>query len=127
MAEAAEVGPVAPGARRRLGFAAAGVLLGAADTYVVVIALPAVMSAVGIGLAHLQEATPIISGFLLGYVAALPLLGRLSDLYGRAPVLTACLIIFATGSLITASATSLGAVVVGRTLQGAGGGGLVPV
>jgi MFS family permease len=120
-------GQVPRGARLRLGFASAGVLLGAADTYVVVIALPAIMTSVGVDLAHLQEATPIISGFLLGYVAVLPLLGRLSDLYGRAPVLTACLVVFAGGSLLTASANTLGVVVVGRTLQGAGGGGLVPV
>jgi MFS family permease len=115
------------GARLRLGFATAGVLLGAADTYVVVIALPAIMASVGIDLAHLQEATPIISGFLLGYVAVLPLLGRLSDTYGRAPVLSACLVLFAAGSLVTASADSLAAVVAGRTMQGVGGGGLVPV
>ncbi len=85
MAKAVEPAPT--GARWRLGFAGAGVLLGAADTYVVVIALPAIMSSVGVDLAHLQQATPIISGFLVGYVAVLPLLGRLSDLYGRAPVL----------------------------------------
>jgi MFS family permease len=119
--------PVSPGARLRLGFASAGVLLGAADTYVVVIALPAIMSSVGVDLAHLQQATPIISGFLVGYVAVLPLLGRLSDLYGRSPVLIGCLLLFAGGSLLTASATTLGAVVAGRALQGAGGGGLVPV
>lgn len=115
------------GARRRLGFATAGVLLGAADTYVVVVALPSIMSSVGVDLAHLQEATPIISGFLVGYVAVLPLLGRLSDLHGRGPVLSACLVVFAAGSILTGSANTLGAVVVGRTLQGAGGGGLVPV
>ena len=124
---AGAVGQLPPGSRLRLGFASAGVLLGAADTYVVVIALPAIMSSVGIDLAHLQQATPIISGFLVGYVAVLPLLGRLSDIHGRSPVLVACLVVFAGGSLITGSATSLGAVVAGRALQGAGGGGLVPV
>jgi MFS family permease len=116
-----------PGAGRRLGFAALGVLLGAADTYVVVIALPAIMSSIGIDLSHLGQATPIISCFLLGYIAVLPLLGRLSDLFGRGPVLLSCLLVFALGSLVTASANSLVEVVVGRTLQGAGGGGLVPV
>ncbi|MGH7721402.1 MAG: MFS transporter [Candidatus Dormibacteria bacterium] len=124
---AAAISRAPAGGRLRLGFASAGVLLGAADTYVVVVVLPAIMSAVGLDLAHLQEATPIVSGFLLGYVAALPLLGRLSDLHGRTPVLRACLVVFAAGSLITASANTLAAVVVGRTLQGAGGGGLVPV
>ncbi len=118
---------VPAGARLRLGFAAGGVLLGAADTYVVVVALPAIMTSVGVDLSHLQQATPIISGFLVGYVAVLPLVGRLSDLNGRGPVLTGCLVVFAAGSLLTASATNLGIVVTGRALQGAGGGGLVPV
>jgi len=102
-------------------------MLAAADTYVVVLALPAIMGDVGIGLDHLEQATPIISGFLLGYVALLPLLGRLSDLLGRGPVFSGCLFAFAAGSLITASAHDLLGTVVGRTLQGMGGGGLVPV
>jgi MFS family permease len=111
----------------QLGFAAAAVLLAAADTYVVVVALPAIMSGVGIGLDQLQRATPIISGFLLGYVAVLPLLGRLSDVVGRRPVFVGCLIGFSVGSLITATSHDLATVVLGRALQGVGGGGLVPV
>jgi MFS family permease len=103
------------------------VLLAAADTYVVVLALPSIMGDVGIGLERLQEATPIVSGYLLGYVAMLPLLGRLSDIHGRRPVFIACLLAFATGSLLTASAQGLPMVVAGRTIQGLGGGGLVPV
>jgi MFS family permease len=111
----------------RLGFAAASVMLAAADTYVVVLALPAIMSDIGLSLDHLEAATPIISGFLLGYVALLPLLGRLSDVLGRAPVFAGCLLVFAFGSLVTSSAQDLTGAVVGRALQGAGGGGLVPV
>ncbi|HWW09830.1 MAG TPA: MFS transporter [Candidatus Acidoferrales bacterium] len=116
-------------ASRRLavGIAAGGVLLSAADTYVIVLALPAIMGDVGIGLDQLQQATPIISGFLLGYVAVMPLLGRLSDLYGRRPLFLICLALFAAGSLVTASAHELNSVVAGRALQGIGGGGLVPV
>jgi MFS family permease len=115
------------GAGWRLGFAAAGVMLAAADTYVVVLALPAMMADIGLSLDHLEAATPIISGFLLGYVALLPLLGRLSDILGRAPVFVGCLLVFAFGSLVTSSAHDLTGAVVGRALQGAGGGGLVPV
>jgi len=111
----------------RLGFAAAGVMLAAADTYVVVLALPAMMADIGLTLDHLEAATPIISGFLLGYVALLPLLGRLSDILGRGPVFVGCLLTFAFGSLVTSSAQDLTGAVVGRALQGAGGGGLVPV
>jgi MFS family permease len=111
----------------RLGVACAAVLLAAADTYVVVLALPAMIGDVGVSIDQLQKATPILSGFLLGYVAVMPLIGRLSDVYGRRPVLLACLAMFAAGSLITASAHDLGTVVAGRALQGLGGGGLVPV
>ena len=122
----AEAG-VPPRSGWRLGFAAALVMLAAADTYVVVLALPSIMAGVGLSLDHLEAATPIVSGFLLGYVALLPLLGRLSDRVGRAPVFTGCLVAFAFGSLVTASAQDLTGAVVGRALQGAGGGGLVPV
>jgi MFS family permease len=116
-------------ARRRwiLAIAAASVLVAAMDTYVIVLALPAIMADVGIGVDQLQAATPIVSGFLLGYVVVMPLLGRLSDLHGRRPLLLLCLAVFAAGSLVTASATDLDSVVAGRALQGLGGGGLVPV
>ncbi|MEA2637262.1 MAG: hypothetical protein QOE18_319, partial [Chloroflexota bacterium] len=110
-----------------LAIAAAAVLIAAIDTYVIVLALPAMMADVGIGIDQLQAATPIISGFLLGYVVVMPMLGRLSDVYGRRPLLLLCLAVFAAGSLVTASAHDLGSVVAGRALQGLGGGGLVPV
>ena len=63
------------------------VALAAADTYVVVLALPDMMKGVGLGIDALQKATPIISGFLLGYIAVLPLIGRLSDVVSRRRVL----------------------------------------
>src|SRR5215217_561805 len=102
------------------------VLVTAADTYVVVLALPDILTGVGVGLDELQRATPIIGGFLLGYTATLPLLGRLADLRGRIPVLVGCLLLFALGSLLTATADALGSAVLGRGLQGIGAGGLVP-
>jgi MFS family permease len=102
------------------------VLVTAADTYVVVLALPDILTGVGVGLDELQRATPIVGGFLLGYTATLPLLGRLADLRGRVPVLVGCLLLFALGSLLTATAADLGPAVLGRGLQGIGAGGLVP-
>jgi len=114
-------------ARLLLGLAAVAVAFAAADTYVVVLSLPAMMGSVGLSIDQLQRAAPIVSGFLLGYVAMLPLIGRIADLRGRTPVLVAALVVFAFGSLVTAAAYDLGSLVTGRFLQGVGGGGLVPV
>ncbi|MDI6908616.1 MFS transporter [Nocardioides sp.] len=109
-----------------LSLAAVAVAFAAADTYVVVLALPDMMASTGIPVDQLQRAAPIISGFLLGYVAMLPLIGRLADLRGRVPVLVAALLVFALGSLVTTLAYDLPSMVSGRFLQGVGGGGLVP-
>ncbi len=117
--------PAAP--RVLLALASVAVAFAAADTYVVVLALPDMMGSVGLSIDELQRAAPIVSGFLLGYVAMLPLLGRIADLRGRVPVLVASLVVFAFGSLITAAAYDLPSLIGGRFLQGVGGGGLVPV
>ena len=101
-------------------------MLAAADTYVVVLALPDMMAGAGLGIESLQRGTPIISGFLLGYIAVLPLIGRLADMMPRQRILIACLLIFAVGSVVTAVAVELPVMVGGRFLQGVGGGGLVP-
>ena len=114
-------------ARLLLGLAAVAVAFAAADTYVVVLSLPDMMGSVGLSVDELQRAAPIVSGFLLGYVAMLPLIGRIADLRGRTPVLVAALVVFAFGSLVTAAAYDLESLVAGRFLQGVGGGGLVPV
>ena len=102
------------------------VALASADTYVVVVALPDMMAGVGLGLDELQRATPIISGFLLGYIAVLPLIGRLSDLVARQRILLFCLALLVVGSAVTAVSVELPVLVAGRVLQGIGGGGLVP-
>lgn len=112
--------------RATLALACTAVGFAAADTYVVVLALPDMMSGVGLSIDELQRAAPIVSGFLLGYVAMLPLIGRIADLRGRLPVLVFSLLVFAVGSLITAASLDLTTIVLGRFLQGLGGGGLVP-
>ena len=112
--------------RTLLTFCAVAVAFAAIDTYVVVLALPEMMTSVAISAQDLQRAAPIISGFLLGYVAILPLIGRVADLRGPVPVLVASLVTFTIGSLVTAVGYDLAFVVAGRFLQGLGGGGLVP-
>jgi MFS family permease len=114
------------GGRVLLGLAAVAVGFAAADNYVVVLALPDMMGSAGLSAEDLQQAAPIISGFLLGYIAMLPLIGRIADIRGRVPVLVGALVIFALGSLVTAAAYDLRSVVVGRLVQGVGAGGLLP-
>jgi len=115
-----------------LGLAGAGLFIAALDAYVVVTLLPGMIADVGLTIDRFEQATPIVTGFLGGYVVAMPLLGAYSDARGRAPVYAACMVAFAVGSAITATAglwsfAGLPWLVVGRVLQGLGGGGLVPL
>jgi MFS family permease len=112
--------------RTLLALAAVAVAFAAADTYVVVLALPEMMAAVGVPIDQLEKAAPIVSGFLLGYVAMLPLIGRIADLRGRVPVLVTALVVFAAGSLLSPRADDMPTMGFGRLLQGVGGGGLIP-
>jgi MFS family permease len=79
---------------------------------------------------HLSGATPSRIGLALGiYGLSQGLLqipfGLLSDRLGRKTLIVAGLIVFAVGSAVAAMSTSIGGVIVGRTIQGAGAIGSV--
>jgi MFS family permease len=60
------------------------------------------------------------TAFQLVAVAAVPLLGRISDLVGKRRVLLLALMAFATGSLLCAITSSIGVAIAGRAIQGLG-------
>jgi len=116
-------------ASRRVAISAGSlaVLLGALDTYVVVTIMTDIMRDVGIGINQIQRVTPIVTWYLLGYIAAMPLLGRASDRLGRKLVLQFSLAGFAVGSVVTALSNDLLPLIIGRAIQGTASGALLPV
>jgi MFS family permease len=65
--------------------------------------------------------------YTLANLVALVVTGELTDRYGPAKPYLASLAVFACGLVVAATASSMALVVVGRTLQGAGTGGLAPI
>jgi len=88
--------------------ACCAVFLTALDQTVVVTVLPSIIDDLQIPLQQLDRAAWVISAYLLGYVIAMPLMGRISDLYGRRLVFVICLSIFGIASLFCGLATTLG-------------------
>jgi MFS family permease len=97
------------------------VFLSALDQYVVFTALPRMFDDLQISATRLDQAAWIVNGYLLGYIVAMPLMGRVADIYGRRAIFALCLVLFALGSLFCGLAPVLGSPIVpdATTLGGA--------
>jgi len=97
------------------------IFLSALDQTIVVPAVPAMAgSLTGFG-----QLSWIVSVYLLTSTAATPILGKLSDSYGRRRLMLFSIVTFSAASLLCAVATSLLEMVLFRALQGIGGAGLL--
>jgi MFS family permease len=70
--------------------------------------------------ASLISVSWLATGFLVASVVAVPLLGRLGDIFGRRRLLLVAIGAFAAGSLVCAVADSIGLLIAGRIVQGIG-------
>src|ERR671911_685672 len=116
-----------PTDRRVLGAALMAVLLGALDLTVIATILPGMVTDLRINAADVDRYVWIVNSYLLAYIVAIPVVGRLSDIVGRTLAFQASLALFLVGSIVCAIAGDLPSMVAGRTIQGAGGGALLPV
>jgi EmrB/QacA subfamily drug resistance transporter len=95
--------------------------LGALDQTIVATALPTI----GRHFGNLADLSWVVTAYLLTGTASTPLYGKLSDIHGRRLVMLTAIGIFIAGSLVCALAPSMTVLVLGRGLQGLGGGGLM--
>lgn len=101
------------------GVLALGTLAYSLTTSLVVPALPLIGREFG---ATTTQAAWLLTAFLLSASVATPILGRLGDVFGKKWVLVGVLAVLVAGSVICAVADSIGVLVLGRVIQGAGGG-----
>ena len=103
-----------------------GAMLVGAELMITAVALPAIINDIA-GWTELRRASWIVNGYLLAYIAAMPLAGRAADRYGLPRLLIGGLLVFAAGSLLAGAAQSLDWLIAARVLQGFGGGTVVPL
>jgi MFS family permease len=81
----------------------------------------------GLNTADVDRHIWIVNAYLIAYLVSIPIVGRLSDRMGRTDALQLSLGVFIIGSVLCASADSLTGLIIARTIQGAGGGALLPL
>jgi fucose permease len=96
--------------------------LAALDMTIITTALPTIA---GHFSASASDYTWVGSAYLLANAASVPLWGKLSDIWGRKPVILLANVVFSVGSLLCAVSISIGMLIGSRVVQGVGGGGLI--
>jgi MFS transporter, DHA2 family, multidrug resistance protein len=94
------------------------------DTSIAAVALPYIAGSVS---ATNDEATWVLTSYLVANAIVLPASGWFSIKFGRKRFLITCIAIFTVSSFFCGAATSLGFILLARALQGAGGGALQPL
>lgn len=93
------------------------------DTSIANVALPHMAGSLG---ASQEEATWVLTSYLVSSAIVLPISGWLSNRFGRKRFYMTCVAIFTVCSLLCGLAPTLPLLILARILQGAGGGGLAP-
>jgi len=95
----------------------------AMDTTIVATAIPAIVGDLG----DFTLFAWVFSIYTLVQAVAIPIFGKLADLYGRKPVLYAGIIIFVAGSALSGISWSMVTLIIFRALQGIGAAVLQPI
>jgi EmrB/QacA subfamily drug resistance transporter len=109
--------------RRRRALLAAvmsGLLLAMLDQTIVGTALPRIVEDLGGSSLYIW----VVTAYLVPATVSLPVYARLSDRYGRRPLLLVGMALFLLGSGLSAAAQDMHALIACRALQGFGGGAL---
>ena len=93
------------------------------DTSIANVALPHMAGSLG---ASQQEATWVLTSYLVSSAIVLPISGWLSTRFGRKRFYMTCVALFTFCSLLCGIANTLPLLIFARILQGIGGGGLAP-
>ncbi|KAJ5820163.1 Efflux pump dotC [Penicillium riverlandense] len=96
--------------------------LAALDMTIVSTALPTIASSFN---ASESGYSWIASSYLLANAACIPLWGKISDIWGRKPIILLANFLFLIGSLVCALAKNMPMIIAGRAIQGIGGGGII--
>jgi len=96
-------------------------LIAALDQTIVSTALPTIGRALG----DAQQLTWVVTAYLLAATVVTPIYGKLSDLYGRRSTLLVAVGVFVAGSIACALSQTMLVLIIARTFQGLGGGGLI--